>query len=380
MRRRVLSLLLILSMVLPLCTQAQAADNNMIYANATSEKVSLETNVSACINDMIEGFYSGLQGEYVIGEPIPIYNADIKSTYYIIPVLCNQQCVGTIEVDTSGNAVLSDDVSLYNAVSEITSAEHLLYTTGGVTYAEIPSERIKLYECDFVVLKNDSFLLNTYLSKKEEISLKSEQARKCIDISAVVMQSKIINVTENNTRGVTPTVVYEQCAIEDFVGQGVRTICWAACTATIVNYKKNLELTAEEISEAMGHDNTNIFGNLGEYADGIIEALAMYNVSYRTTNGKLSWANVKSNINNDDPFIIGMTGYYVNNSTLADGYSSHVYVGYGYQHKNGDSAVDADLRYVQAWDPGGHHVAFQHNASSYSRNGYPWTWEKTIID
>ena len=380
MKKRVLSLLLIFSIVLPLCTQAYAVDNSMTYANATNGKVSLETNVSECISDMIEGFYSGIKGEYVVGEPIPIYNADVKNIYYIIPVLRNQQCVGMIEVDTSGNAALSDDVSLYDAVSEITSAEHVLYTTGGVTYAETPSERIKLYECDFGVLANDSFLLNSYTNKKQKIASDKELAREHIDISAVAKQSKTIKITEKTTRGATPSVVYKECAITDFVSQGVRTICWAACTATIVNYKKDLELTAEEVSEAMGHDNTDIFGNLGEYADGIIEALAMYNVSYRTINGKLSWANVKSNINNDDPFIIGMTGYYVNNSTLASGYTSHVYVGYGYQHKNGDSSADANHRYVQAWNPEGHRITFQHNASSYPRNGYPWTWEQTIID
>ena len=347
--------------------------------NATSGKVSLESDVSSCINDMVSGFFSGKPGQYKIGEAIAIYNADVRCTYYIVPVFHNTTCVATVEVGTNGSVVLSDEVSLYNASLSMVNTGYFLYTTGGITYAENPDEIIELYRSGFEVDADDVFLLNAYVDKKAEISKALALAQTQIDISSVITQCGSINLSESVLRGAVPSTEMEGCGITNFVTQGDYNICWAACVATIVNYKKGRSLTARNVADAMGHDYLDRIGYPGADVYETKDAVNMYGLSYRAFAGKLTWSNVKTYIQNDYPFIIGLMTTYQDSfgETIVN---KHMVTGYEYECSYGDAYTDADQRYVNIWDPNGRHRALRYNATTYSIDGYQWIWHETVAD
>ena len=370
--RRIIGLLLVF--VIAFVLFAPAAVHASV--NATSGKVSLESDVSSCINDMVSGFFSGKPGQYKIGEAIAIYNADVRCTYYIVPVFHNATCVATVEVGTNGSVVLSDKVSLYNTGFSMTNSGYFLYTTGGITYAEKPNEIIELYQSGFEVDADEVFLRNTYADKKAEITKALALAQTQIDISSVITQCGSITPSESVMRGAVPPTVMEGCDITNFVTQGDDGLCWAACVATIVNYKKSLSLTARNVSEAMGHDADNDPGaDVYETKD----AVNRYGLSYRAFAGKLTWSNVKTYIEDDYPFIIGLLSIYEDafGNTIT---RWHMVTGYGYECSYGDASVNANQRYVNIWDPNGSHLTLRYNASTYSIDGYQWIWHETVAD
>lgn len=372
MKKKIISWLIVISMLVPLCFTVYAADISTY---------SLESEVSDHIEQMVSQFYSNHLGQYEIGNAVTIYNADTTCVYYILPIFCNQECIGTVELDTTGNVSLTNEVALYTEITELMSPRYLLYTSGGVVYAELPGEVVELYDSGFDIPLNSNFTLLPYEDKVEEAKIYSETATALLDIAAVVAQTELGNtvVPEVSPLAEVPAFEAEQCSITNFVRQGYYNICWAACVATIANYKKGLSLTAETVALSMGHNYTAEHYS-GASATETARALAPYNLSYNTTSAKLSWGNVKNNIINDCPFIVGLTTQYYDSDLGRTVTRGHMLTGYGYDCKYGDAEANANMRYVHVWDPNGTQRYLQYHASSYSINGYAWTWAETIVD
>lgn len=81
MRKRIISLLLLISILLTLCFTVYAAE---------ADTDSLEAEVSDRIEQMVSLYYSDYPGQYEVGNAVAIYNADTVSTYYIIPVFATK--------------------------------------------------------------------------------------------------------------------------------------------------------------------------------------------------------------------------------------------------------------------------------------------------
>ena len=160
------------------------------------------------------------------------------------------------------------------------------------------------------------------------------------------------------------------CSITNFVRQNGHPICWAATVATIVNYKTGRSLTAEAVADEMNERYT-ASGYLGAPTSVTLAAFSKFGLHYGSTDGKLSWQNVKNSINNDYPFAI------ILRRPGAD--SGHMVTGYGYECRYGDNYMYADWRYVSVWDSNGSQRLFQYNASTYNFDGYDWEWRKTLI-
>lgn len=143
--------------------------------------------------------------------------------------------------------------------------------------------------------------------------------------------------------------------------------------------EKENSLSAENVATAMGRNYTD---SKYQGADEVetANALALYNLTYRATNMKLSWSNLKNNVVSDCPFIIGITAPQYNAQTGNTDIVGHMLVGYGYSCDYGDEAIDSDSRYVYTWDPNGVQRYLQYHASGYSIYGYTWTWVETLVD
>lgn len=361
MSRKIISLLLVVCMLIPFGLTAYAAE-----ADANS----LEIEVADRIEQMVFAAYSDSPGQYRVNDPITIYNADIECMYYILPVFCGQNCVGTVEVDTTGNVSLTENVVLYTNISELTSSEYLLYTSGGVVYAEVSGNVFELYDSGFYISLSNDFTDLPYTEKVATVDTCLENTPSNFDINTVAETVDLVYIIDSNISlfAEVPSVEAKNCAISKFITQGNYKICWAACVATIVNFKNGRNLSAENVASALGHNYTSS-SYTGASVSQTVSALSYYGLSYSNTNAKLSWTRVKSNINANSPFIMGIT-------SSAGG---HMLTGYGYGCQYGDDDADASMRYVQVWDPNGYKRTLQYYASSYSLYGYSWRWTETLV-
>lgn len=362
MKRKMISLLLIICMLIPTCLTVRATEQNVS---------SVESAVADRIEQIVSASYYAFPGQYVMGNAFAIYNADTVCVYYLIPLFRDQECVGMVELDADGNVSLTDDVTFYTAVSELSSTTYLLYTTGGIVYAEFPGEVVELYDSGFDFSANDEFTSLSYADKVESAQVCLDTATSCFNVSAVIDEAELTCTVDpvQSRIAINPIVESEACAITDFVTQNGYNICWAACVATIANYKNGISLTAENVATAMGHNYTpsTYTGASGEVT---IAALSLYSLTYDIIDSKLSWISVKSNVKNDCPFIIG----------IRSSIGGHMLTGYGYSCHTGDDDVYANSRYVQVWDPNGAKRTLQYNATSYPIGTYSWSWVITLVD
>ena len=364
--KRFISIALVICMLLSLCfvTNATGTTANELEL-ATAEK----------IEQMVERFYSDVPGDYEIGNAIPIYNADVTRASFIIPIFCNQECIGRVEVDIEGNVVLIDDVSLYNSINELPTTEYLIYNTGGLLFAEFSCGVVELYDSGYNVSVNEDFTLIPYAEKVDIVENYLEMVATDFDISSVVEE---VELTDVIITGITPRsdilpVTTRKCSITNFVTQGNYNLCWAACVATIVNYKKGLSLSAANVAVAMGHTNYTSPNYAGANALFVIDTLSYYGLTYSISNGKLGWSLVKSNINNNRPFIAALT-----NSNNTKG---HQLVGYGYECNSTDTDQYSSQRYLYIWNPRGTKMFVEYNGfNSITLNGNLLEWKGTLVD
>ena len=103
MKKKVLSFLVIICMLIPNC----------IHANASGRELnSDELDVANKIEEIISANFGNIQGEYVLGDPICISNVDSNSKYYLVSVNRNQTNIATIEINEIGEVSLTNDISL----------------------------------------------------------------------------------------------------------------------------------------------------------------------------------------------------------------------------------------------------------------------------
>lgn len=362
MKKRLISCLIAFCILCSLCSSVYAVD---------SSNDSLESDLSVQIEQIISQFYFDQPGQYAVGGAITIFNADTESVYYIIPVFCNQECVGVVELDVAGNITLTDGIVLYTEISEFSSSSYLLYTYGGVVYAESQAEVIELYDSGFDIPVNNDFALLSYSEKVALAETCSQTAASSLNISAIIEETELSSIIASDVSplALVPTLEAEECAITNFVTQNGYNICWSACIATIANYMYGFCLTAEGIARAAGHDYTDE-NYTGAYLNEIEYAFSLYGLTYTTSSGKLGWEDVKENVVEDRPFAVR-----IHSGTLESG---HMLTCYGYSCQYGDSESSSSSRYIKVWDPNGYKLTFAYNSSSFNLYGYSWTWTHTL--
>ena len=114
------------------------------------------------------------------------------------------------------------------------------------------------------------------------------------------------------------------------MGQYNYNMCWAACVATVVNYKQKASINPFEVCQKMA-----VPYDAGGSIYNIRDALNAYGVAYsKVRNKMLSWSEVKDNIDNKHPIVAILTNEHI--STV------HSVVVFGYT---------ASDKYINFWDP-----------------------------
>lgn len=145
-------------------------------------------------------------------------------------------------------------------------------------------------------------------------------------------------------------------------GQGREGLCWAASTATIINYLNGTNIHPRTIADVEGIPYDN-----GGYIEDAVDAMSKYRVVYKAHGGPSSIEIVKFNIKNKRPlFVYSTSGIH----------SGHAVTCYGYDHPNGQP-------YVYLWNPGENSgsgdcikVKFLTTGTTFPYNNKVFAWKK----
>lgn len=300
--------------------------------------------------------------QYNIGNVFAIYNADIDCIVYNLPVFSCGECVAVIQYSDNMEMSISDGTQVYESVIGLPHDEYILYITGGIIYAQSHNDNIILEDTGYAVSSNEQYLEKSCDEKKNELI---ERLGNKFDIAEVSFISNSCSC-ENSLASASPNVVvpnmgYVECDIKDFVKQGNYNLCWAACVATIVNFKKGLSLTAMNVADEMG---INYMAGAG--AGEMNDALAAYGLNYSLYYGKLSWSTVKSRIHSKKPFIMVVD---------AGAEKAHAIVAYAYSYFQDDSDVYMNERCISVWDPRDENVSWPYYNTTVFIKGYYFRWD-----
>lgn len=302
-----------------------------------------------------------------IGESISIYNVEEEKMFNICPVLNPEnECVMIAQVSDNGYVSVNDDIKLYNDVLKNANKgkESIVYITDGVIYIEDEKGKTELEDTGYGADDNNG-LFDTYTfdEKVDEIidNEKDETGFEKYGSNLYETDSDLELEVNEEIDNYGARVISKECAIKKFVKQGDYNLCWAASTATIVNYKKKKSLTAKNVADAMG-----VGYDYGANANTVKSALNHYGLSYDVKDSKISWYTVKNKIEiKKRPFCIGLLP---KSSFL----KPHMVTGYGYAYDPMGS-----YKAIKVWDSNGKKIGIKYSTKVYL-NGSEYIWIKTV--
>lgn len=341
---------------------------NLLYKDVVS------AYVESCCSDENINF-----NELEIGSPFIINNIgiDIEDEIWYYPIYSNHKIICLVCIFESDNTmhctVTGELVERLNDIQY--EADDIIVKDDNGIYAIDKSNHIHL-------LNNSSAKLcelngdydKLYLAIKEDSNLSAN--KKNILSTNIISEKTIRKSPIKNTRtGV-------ECDMTNcFVQQYDKDICWAASVATIIRYKVPIYQTlnafdvAYALGECYGIDTSTKWGKeqclKGMKIDDIQVALALYGVYYTYSNSVLNFEEVKKEIQNSEPMIMGAISrdgeYVYGHSTVIYGYIS-----------------SGDTNLLKIWNPGNAMaqlvVCIDGKEIQYIYHDYSYSWYSTIYN
>lgn len=332
-----------------------------------------ENDLMELVQQMGEEFKVENVKDLVIGAEVDCFNLDTQEIIKYLPILHKNECVFVAVIEQNGKLSISNDTEFYQKLldSYNVNETYLLYIEGNRIYAENENETLLLEDFSEgkkrkvpkVFSKSKFSEKVKYIKKKfdcelEEIStnqrkIKLENAKKSINVLNNIEEVNMPNLIYSDSSNAKT----KKCGITNFVKQDEKN-CWAAVVATIVNYKKNKNLTAKNVSDRMGITGG---ANLRQTRD----ALNLYRVPYKMRSNKLSWNSLCDNIDSDRPFGLGLK------ASVTD---RHLVTGFGY------AITSTGKKSVMLWDSNGflRMMRYEGTEVSVTIDGKKFVWIETL--
>lgn len=306
--------------------------------------------------------------DFVIGTEVDCFNLDTQEIIKYLPILHKKKCVFVAVIEQNGKLSISNDTKFYQKLldSYDESETYLLYIEGNRIYAESENE-IFLLE-DFSegkkkkvpsafskskILEKVKYIKKKFVCKFEETAINQKNVKKNIHTLDDIEKTNRLNLVSFNSSSAKT----KKCGITNFVKQDEKN-CWAAVVATIVNYKKNKNLTAKNVSDRMGISGG---ANLRQTRD----ALNLYRVPYKMRSNKLSWNSLCDSIDSDRPLCLGLK---------ASAKDRHLVTGFGY------IITSTGKKSVMLWDSNGflRMMKYEGTEVSVTIDGKKFVWIETL--
>lgn len=306
------------------------------------------------------------QKEVQVGEHFFVYNVQSNDGYFVYPIYVDYEYRYVAQVSPAGDVTITDNLDIADKVQSLSSGKYILYVDNGVLYAENQADHILLIQyMKQENVENSEFAIKTFEEKEAYLkTLYSLDTVKYVDITAVqfIELNNLAGKSRSVITGADGNCITHKCNITNFVNQGNYGLCWSAAAATITNYKTGSNIDAKYFA-----DKYHIDYNTGATVNQIRACLVGMGLSYDINSNKISWSQIKNNINADKPFIV----------ILRNSQSAHAITGYGYGCLARDTA--SGVRTIYAWDSNGYKISFLDNASTaITTSGKIWQWSETV--
>lgn len=340
--------------------------------NSSDKKT--KSTIKAMIKEMIPAnSYNLLE----VNDYFSAYNVDSQETFYLYPISIDGIVLYTAHADQNGHVTITTNTETLSSINDLADGDsYVIYVDNGVYYAADDDETVELYEEGYDILEEganfDSLsfddIYDTITNNVDSLFTEFEDLTLIDSLPSPMNESPLTgwedwwNWWDDNTP--SGENVTQKCGITNFLHQGNYGLCWACTVGTIVNYKTGSNLTGMNIADRMG-----IGYNDGATIYQMQQALELYGLSYAVKTSKPSFAQVKSNINDDKPFGI----------CLSASNAGHAITGYGYAYNTGNTSANASTNLVYAWDSNGYQISFKHNAGTISTSGYNFSWYGAVM-
>jgi hypothetical protein len=309
--------------------------------------------------------------QFIVGNEIVCYNLDIKERVFYYPIYINSKCVLMASRTDSSGISVSNDVRVYDQLAKIkqSNSKYLLNIYDSKLFIENQDEKNLLVdyskENGKVDIKDNSdenldfnqkidFIESQFSCNLIELD---DNENSLISLQPFSGESYVLNMVAAEPYTSFTLNISDAAVIQKYNN------CWAAAVATIINYRNGtlapaIHYTAEDICDEMG-----IGYNAGGSAIDIQTALSNHAIYYSVSYNKILYSTVKSRINSDKPFVIGM----IDKTTS----KAHTLVAMGYLYNFANEAV-------LFYDPNGYYKVLDYDWPNYTINGDVYTWETTI--
>lgn len=275
-----------------------------------------------------------------LGTPYTIFDTTDyahQDAIFYFPLVKQSEIVLIFSVYITENGIqgsISDDISDELNDIQYLKGNYILYRTGE---QEIVAENLKEKN---TILSSE---LNTYNTKEASaFAIKSIAEKRKIIKDNTKLYYKLSNeglkdekyeYSPSNVVTTSSGSTEVRLSIKSkLASQGSDPICWAACIASINNYRKNTSLTAKNVCSALNHSIS------GATKSEITNGLEHYNLPYVYQDWEISWSKIKNDIDACYPV------YMLNNNTSTG--VGHASLVTGYRKQN-------EMCYVRIYNPQG---------------------------
>lgn len=311
---------------------------------------------------------SGIEeiSELTIGDPFVIFDvkSGIESTFYY-PVMYHKKIVYLIELigcEKGYSMNISQDMVEELNQSNFVPSKGILYGYNGIIQYETKYKTVSTGIPYFYQLESNHLLLDDLEFQKRTFEQKVNMVKQRIKKIHInkALPSKMLSDKRSYPLGTKLTLHKPQ-------GQHGYQMCWACTVATIVNYIKASAIDGFQVCNRLGK-GYNQMGNAYDIADG----LKLYGVKYnQVMNSKLSWKQIKANIDKKKPFALSTIGK-KNNKVYG-----HAVTAYGY---NKSKVVYLWNSNLNNGNGGSVHFTYGKDNYCFKMNGINYQWSATVCN
>ena len=271
-------------------------------------------------------------------------------------------------IEHNGKLSISNDTEFYQTLLDKYNVDntYLLYIEGNNIYAASNDETLLIDTLSKEKSVSKFFHKYNYTEKikyikkefecqlKESVSSQNSIRLSDKKNSSILKNNKLTNMVSLASTNASEAKV-NVCPITNFVKQ-VSETCWAATVATIVNYKKDKNITDIDVCNKMGI-SVFVGGDLYETQ----AALKSYKLSYHIKESYLIWSTICKDIDNDKPFCMAL-------ETKAK--DAHIVTGYGYK------CSSTGNKKISVWDSKGYKriVEYKADETAITIDGKSFVW------
>lgn len=321
----------------------------------------VEDNAADAVETVLEDNGSGVDLDYEadisIVKPYVVYNAfEKQEAVYHFPLAAGDRVVMVISVmDTDAGMGMQFGTGLADKLNEIDyiHTDYIFYNYEDTFYAESANGKIILgytSSADYTdeeIKTGQAFIHLSYLEKCSVIADKVKN---------------FVQYTESDLGEDEELRAGGSLTLHNPMGQYNYGMCWAACVATVVNYKKNYSINPFEVCNKM-----SIGYNEGGTEYNIRDALSKYSVDYPNIRRRmLTLDEVKENIDGKHPIVAILSNerYSMRHAVVIFGYTPKDYLKY-WDPALSNTGEEGDIRYVDS-------------SCKFASNDYVYAWEKTV--